>query len=84
MELAFGKTIGKFALFISVIDANGDEPSIIQVLGRTFLPLIEVNPLLMGGISAGLIECFSKHRQRVGDMVANTECVARCVSTRCA
>ncbi len=45
VALAFGKTIGKFAMFIRIVDANGDEPSIMQVLGRTFFRLIEVNPL---------------------------------------
>ena len=31
-----------------------------------------MKPLLMGGITAGLIVYFSKHRQRPSDMVANT------------
>jgi uncharacterized RDD family membrane protein YckC len=34
--------------------------------------LIEVNPLLMGGVPAGIAVAVSAKRQRIGDMIANT------------
>lgn len=72
MESAFGKTLGKFALFIRVVGQDGRKPTVWQVVLRTLLRLIEVNPFLAGGIPAGLAAYFSKHRQRLGDMLAKT------------
>lgn len=71
-EWLSGKTLGKLLLFIRVVDAQGNNPSVVQTLARTVLRLIEVNPLLMGGIPAGIAALVSKHHQRLGDMVANT------------
>ncbi len=72
MEWRLGKTLGKYALFIRVVNAAGDTPSLGQVLLRTLLRLVEVNPLLLGGIPAGVAVLMSKHRQRLGDMAAGT------------
>lgn len=72
MEWRLGKTLGKYALFIRVVNAAGDTPSLKQVALRTLLRLVEVNPLLVGGIPAGVAVLMSKHRQRLGDMAAGT------------
>jgi uncharacterized RDD family membrane protein YckC len=39
---------------------------------RTLFRLIEVNPILVGGIPAGIAVLMSAHKQRLGDMVAST------------
>lgn len=72
MEWTLGKTLGKYALFIRVVNAAGDTPSLGQVSMRTLLRLVEVNPLFLGGIPAGVAVLMSKHRQRLGDMAAGT------------
>lgn len=72
METVLGKTVGKFATFTRVVNLQGDHPSPGQVIVRTLFRLIEVNPLFIGGIPAGLAVLFSQHKQRLGDMVANT------------
>lgn len=71
-EWLFGRTLGKFIVSIQVVDANGNTPSVVQVIVRTLLRLFEVNPLLLGGIPAGIAVLTSQHRQRLGDMAART------------
>jgi uncharacterized RDD family membrane protein YckC len=72
METITGRTIGKYAAGTVVVDDEGNRPTIGKVLIRTVLRLIEVNPLLAGGIPAGLAVAFSKSHQRLGDMAAGT------------
>ena len=79
MALAFGKTIGKFALFIRIVDANGDEPSIMQVLGRTFFGLLEVNRRHCRRAD----RVFLQAPTAPGRYGREHLCVARCGSNRC-
>ncbi|HVK52893.1 MAG TPA: RDD family protein [Pseudoxanthomonas sp.] len=72
METVLGKTVGKYATFTRVVNLQGDHPSPGQSIIRTLFRLIEVNPLFIGGVPAGLAVLFSQHKQRLGDMVANT------------
>ncbi|WP_162301437.1 RDD family protein [Cognatilysobacter segetis] len=72
MELAFGRSAGKFLTGTRVVNAAGGRPSLGQAVVRTLFRLIEVNPVLAGGIPAGIAVLASKHRQRLGDMVAGT------------
>jgi uncharacterized RDD family membrane protein YckC len=72
MESLFGKTAGKFVTFTRVVNSKGEKPSWGQSIVRTLFRLLEVNPLLMGGIPAGIAVLASSNRQRLGDMVANT------------
>jgi uncharacterized RDD family membrane protein YckC len=39
---------------------------------RTLLRIVEVNPLLFGGLSAGLSIAATKRHQRLGDILAGT------------
>jgi len=39
--------------------------------------LVEVNPLLLGGLPAGIAVAMSRRRQRLGDMLAGTYVVRR-------
>ena len=72
MESLFGRTVGKFVTRTRVVNATGGKPSWGQSIVRTLFRLIEVNPLLFGGIPAGIVVLMSSNRQRLGDMVAGT------------
>ena len=67
-----GVTVGKLALGIRVVSDNGERPSFLQGVVRTAFRLIEVNPLLLGGLPAFLIVSASKNKQRLGDKLAGT------------
>lgn len=71
-EGLWGRSAGKWLTGTIVIDENGDPPGIPRVLVRTALRLVEVNPFLVGGVPAGLFALFTKHHQRLGDILANT------------
>jgi uncharacterized RDD family membrane protein YckC len=72
MEGLLGQTIGKMLLRIKVVDESGNVPGIGKAIIRTLLRLIEINPILMGGIPAGVVVYSSSKRQRLGDMLAHT------------
>jgi uncharacterized RDD family membrane protein YckC len=44
---------------------------------RTLARLVEVNPLLLGALPAGIAILSSSRRQRIGDWLANTVVVRR-------
>jgi uncharacterized RDD family membrane protein YckC len=71
-EHVFGKTVGKFVCRVRVVDEGGLRPSWGQALVRTLLRLLEVNPVLLGGVPAGLFVLATRKKQRLGDMVAGT------------
>ena len=72
MEVLLGRTVGKFATGTRVVNASGVNPSFAQSIVRTLFRLIEVNPILVGGAPAGVAVLMSRHKQRLGDMVAHT------------
>ncbi len=72
LEGLTGFTLGKLIVRIKVVDASGDLPGMKKAVIRTLLRLVEVNPLLLGGIPAGIIVLVNKKRQRLGDMAAET------------
>jgi uncharacterized RDD family membrane protein YckC len=72
LEGRWGLTLGKLAMKIRVVDRSGQPPGIRRASVRMLLRLLEVNPLLLGGVPAGLVACLSKSRQRLGDMLAGT------------
>jgi hypothetical protein len=39
---------------------------------RTLLRVIEVNPILLGALPAGIMLLVTKRRQRLGDLLAGT------------
>jgi uncharacterized RDD family membrane protein YckC len=75
-ELAWGRTLGKLVTGTVVVNERGGRPGIGQVLARTVARVIEVNPLLMGGVPAGIAVAVSSKKQRIGDMIANTYVVS--------
>lgn len=71
-ETLFGRTLGKFITGLIVVNEQGSVPNLWQVVVRTATRLVEVNPVLLGGIPAGIIADQSRCRQRWGDMLAHT------------
>ncbi len=67
-----GFSLGKIILRIKVVDENGNVPGIGKAIMRTLMRLVETNPLLAGGLPAGIAVLVSKKRQRLGDMWAKT------------
>ena len=67
-----GRSLGKLATRTIVVNARGEKPGIGAAIVRTLLRLLEVNPLLLGGVPAGLVAVASKTRQRLGDVAAKT------------
>jgi len=71
-EAITGYTIGKFILRIKVVDLYFEPPGFQKSLIRTLFRLLEINPLLLGGVPAGIAVIYSKKGQRIGDRVAKT------------
>lgn len=72
LEGLYGATAGKIVAGLRVVDENGNLPGIGKASIRTAFRLIEVNPVIMGGLIAGVCVLASRNRQRLGDMVAKT------------
>lgn len=72
MEAKWGRTLGKMATGTIVVDCDGGRPGVWQVVIRTLFRLFEVNPLVMGGLPAGITLLCTATRQRLGDMAAGT------------
>lgn len=71
-EGLWGQSLGKLITGLVVVDERGEKPGIVRAILRTLMRLVEVNPLLMGGVPAGIAVAVSKERQRLGDMLART------------
>jgi uncharacterized RDD family membrane protein YckC len=67
-----GRSLGKLVSGTKVVDSHGNVPGIGKAIIRTVTRVVEVNPLLAGGIPAGLIARFTKTHQRLGDMASGT------------
>ena len=76
-EALWGRTLGKLITGTVVIDRNGRAPGFARALVRTLLRLIEVNPLLVGGLPAGIALLVTKRHQRMGDLLAGTYVVRK-------
>ncbi|MDZ4689845.1 RDD family protein [Terricaulis sp.] len=68
----WGQSIGKVIAGLKVVDRHGRPPGFGRALVRTLFRLIEVNPLLAGGTLAGLVVLFTRRKQRIGDLIAET------------
>lgn len=72
LEGLTGYTLGKFVLRIRAVNEMGGAPGFVKSLIRTALRLVETNPLLMGGLPAGICVLASQRKQRIGDLAAKT------------
>ena len=71
-ESLFSRTPGKFLMGIVVRKFDGGKCGWREAAIRTALRVVEVNPLLLGALPACAMILISKHRQRLGDRLADT------------
>jgi uncharacterized RDD family membrane protein YckC len=76
-EALWGRTLGKLITGTVVIDRDGRAPGFAKAIARTVLRLVEVNPLLIGGLPAGIALLVTKRHQRMGDLLAGTYVVRK-------
>lgn len=71
-EGSFNTTLGKRVFGLRVVRLDGRPSGWRESSLRTLLRILEVNPLLFGGLPAGLTIVFNGRRQRLGDILART------------
>jgi uncharacterized RDD family membrane protein YckC len=71
-EALLGTTPGKLIFGLWVRRLEGGPCSWKQAAIRSLARIVEVNPLLLGAIPAGIAILASTNRQRLGDMIAAT------------
>ncbi|QGZ94713.1 RDD family protein [Terricaulis silvestris] len=67
-----GRSLGKLITGLKVVDKDGRTPGIGRAFVRTLTRLVEVNPVLAGGVPAGIVVLCTKRKQRLGDLLAGT------------
>ena len=72
LEALWSRTLGKFFQGLVVRKLDGNRCDWKAALIRGGLRIIEVNPLLLGGLPAGLVIIASERKQRIGDLIAGT------------
>ena len=72
LEGLAGVTLGKLLCGLRVVDADGQRPGVLKGILRTLGRLVDINPLLMGGLPAAIAVMTTRGRQRLGDMLAKT------------
>ncbi len=76
LEALWSRTLGKFFQGLVVRKLDGSRCDWKAALIRGGLRIIEVNPLLLGGMPAGLAVVTSHRKQRIGDVLAGTVVVS--------
>jgi uncharacterized RDD family membrane protein YckC len=71
-ECLLCRTPGKLLTGLVVTQYDGTRCTWRQTLVRTLLRVLEVNPLLFGGLPAAACIVFTRDHQRIGDAVART------------
>jgi uncharacterized RDD family membrane protein YckC len=71
-ESFFSTTLGKRVFGLCVVRLDGFPARWRESSVRTLTRVLEVNPLLFGGLPAGLTIAFTRKRQRLGDILART------------
>jgi uncharacterized RDD family membrane protein YckC len=71
-EALWSRTPGKYLQGLVVVDPSGGRCGWRRAFIRTLLRVLEANPLLLGGLPAGLIIVASGRNQRLGDLAAGT------------
>jgi uncharacterized RDD family membrane protein YckC len=71
-EALWSRTPGKYLQGLVVVGTDGRPCDWRAALVRMLLRVAEANPLLFGGIPAGVAILVSKRNQRLGDMAAGT------------
>ena len=76
-EMLWSRTPGKFLQGLVVRNIDGTRCSLKAHVIRTLARLLEANPILLGGIPAGIAIFASDRKQRMGDSLAGTVVVSR-------
>jgi uncharacterized RDD family membrane protein YckC len=76
-EVTLGRTPGKIWWGLVVRDVHGAKCNAKQIFIRTLTRIFEANPILFGGLPAGLLVATSTSRQRMGDSLAGTVVVPK-------
>ena len=76
LEALWSRTLGKFFQGLVVRKLDGSPCDWPAALIRGFLRIFEVNPLLAGGLPAGLVIIATERKQRIGDLLAGTVVVS--------
>ncbi|MEN3333729.1 MAG: hypothetical protein V7641_3094 [Blastocatellia bacterium] len=71
-EALWSRTPGKLVQGLEVCKLDGSRCDFKAALIRTILRIFEVNPLLLGGLPAGIAIIASERKQRLGDRLAGT------------
>jgi uncharacterized RDD family membrane protein YckC len=71
-ESIYGKTFGKHFVGIVVVDKHGNRVGWGRSCVRNVLRMIEVNPLLVGGLPSLIMIIASKKHQRLGDLLSGS------------
>jgi uncharacterized RDD family membrane protein YckC len=71
-EWLFSATPGKLLTGLTIRCTDGSRPGVKAAFFRTITRLLEVNPLLLGGVPAAIIVRCSRRHQRWGDQLAGT------------
>jgi uncharacterized RDD family membrane protein YckC len=72
LEALLGVTVGKWLAGIRVATAQGNPPGFRRAVVRSALRILEVNPILLAGVPAGIVAERSEFKQRIGDKLAGT------------
>ncbi len=80
LEALWSRTPGKFFQGLVVRKLDGKSCDWTGALIRGTLRLVEVNPILLGGLPAGLVIIASERKQRLGDLLAGTVVVSNKLS----
>jgi uncharacterized RDD family membrane protein YckC len=72
LEALWSRTLGKFFQGLVVRQLDGSPCGWKAALIRSGARIIEVNPLLLGGLPAGIVITLTKRKQRIGDLLAGT------------
>lgn len=71
-EGLFARTPGKLLMGLVVRKFDGSKCGWREAAIRTGMRVLEVNPILLGALPASAAILISKHRQRLGDRMADT------------
>ena len=76
-ETLWSRTPGKLLQGLQVRSSDGGPCTVKQTLIRTLTRIFEANPILFGGIPAGIAIISSQQRQRIGDILAGSVVVSK-------
>lgn len=71
-EALFSRTLGKLFQGLVVRKLDGSPCDWKAALIRGVLRMVEVNPILLGGLPAALVIISTERKQRIGDILAGT------------